>query len=262
MKVDKKSIESSKASVEWQNISIMVRVRLLFLREIRIDLGGGTRLFDQSYLLRLVEAKKSIDQQTHKTLSFSVVITLLLYLLIQGLDPKVPLWNLSLSSVPGVFVFLSLLASYSLALSVYSFFNSQTYSALIDQVILLGTGEGLLDGDLFKAGLTEEWLLFKALRRDFSFYAPPDLVFGRIGKTVSLIVFVVMCIVTLMPFIALVVAIPILAAVSLPDDWIGVVTEIFVYLCAFSIALLLIASEVQFPCQIKSAAPETPEKRA
>jgi hypothetical protein len=233
-----------------QNLSVLVRARILFAREIDIDRGSGKNIFNKDYFLRLVEVKKTADLQMQKLLVTSAGSTMLLYLLGKGMAPEVPLWGLKLSAIPGAIVFLSLFASFSVVFAALAFYNSQAYSSLIDQVLLDETERGKFDVDMLKASYEHEWLIFKALRSEFSFYAPVHIRYGSAGRAASFITFALLVFVALMPFLALMIAVPILSFTYLPDGWVGTATSCFVVVCALSVFLLVLVTSFDFECEV------------
>ena len=241
---------SQKANAIRQNLSVLVRARLLFKREIEFDRGGATEKFDKLYLIRIIEIKKSVDLQMQKMIVSATGATLLVYLVGRGTDPSVPIWGLKLANVPGILIFLTLFASYATSMAGVAFFNSQTYAALIDQVILDEAKEGLLDVDMIKASYESEWLIFKALRKDFSFYSPVYIEYGRLGKILSMFSFVTIVFIAIMPFFGLLIALPYLAITMLPNDLLGFLTKTFSVFCTLSVALLFVISNFGFSCEV------------
>lgn len=240
-----------KISVINQRLSVIVRARLLFQREVEIDRGSGNPKFDQEYFSRLIESKKAIDVQMVRMLISAAAFTLLFYLVGKGMSPDVPLWSVKLSSVPGILTFLALLSGYTVSMAAYAFFNSQAYVALIDQFILLDSQHGIIDVDMVKASHEQEWLIFKILRQDFSLYAPVHISFGWLGRFLSQLTFFLMIVVAIMPFFALLLAVPYLTATLLENDLIGLATQGFVYLCVASVVLLLVISNLGFTCEVR-----------
>jgi hypothetical protein len=234
-----------------QKLSVLVRARLLFKREIEIDRGGAEVNFDSDYLRRIVERKQLIDTQMYRMLSSSAGATFLLYLIGVGVDPSVPIWGVKLLAVPGVLIFIAFFASFGLAMSGTAFYNSQTYSALIDQVILQNSKDGIIDVDMIKAGHENEWLIFKALRGSFSFYAPVHIEFKAFGKFVNAIAFFLVTLIALTPFILIIVALPYLAIHFLPSDFFGTAAKSFSVLCAASVILLTVVANFGFTCIVR-----------
>ena len=234
-----------------QNLSALVRARLLFKREIEIDRGGEEVNFDKDYLLRIVEKKSHVDVQMQRILTSAVGATFLIYLLGKGVDPSVPVWGLKLLAIPGVLIFLTAFASYGLAMAGIFFYNSQTYAALIDQVILQNSKDGVVDVDLIKAGYESEWLIFKVLRRPFSFYAPVHIEFRSWGTFFNTATFVLISIVAVTPFLLIIVALPALAVAFLPNDIYGVAAKGFSVLCAALVLLLTVVANFGFKCEVR-----------
>ena len=231
-----------------QRLSVLVRARLLFKREIEIDRGGAEVNFDNDYLRRVVEKKQSIDMQMYKMLSSSAGATFLLYLIGVGVDPSVPIWGVKLLAIPGVLIFIAFFASYGLAMSGVAFYNSQTYGALIDQVILQNSKDGIIDVDMIKAGHESEWLIFKALRGPFSLYAPVHIEFKGFGRFVNAITFFIVSLIAVTPFILIIFALPYLAIHFLPNDVFGIAAKGFSLLCATSVVLLTVVTNFGFTC--------------
>lgn len=233
-----------------QKLSILVRARLLFQREIEIDRGSDVRKFDQAYLLRILEMKQLVDTQMQRLLLSATGSTLLFYLVGKGMDPVLPLWGLKLTSVPGVLVFISLFSAYAMSMAAYSFYNSQSYSALIDQIILDQARDGILDVDMIKASHEAEWLIFKALRADFSFYAPVHIKYKGFGRFFSSLTFATISIVAMLPFLVLICAVPYLAIIFLENDFIGLATKSFIFLCVISVFFLITLTSLGFTCEV------------
>lgn len=239
-----------------QYLSALVRARLLFKREIEIDRGGATSKFDEPYLARVIEIKKLIDLQMQKLIASATGTTLLVYLVGKGMDPSVPIWGLKLTNVPGILIFLTLFANYATAMAGVAFFNSQTYAALIDQVILDDANNGLLDVDMIKASRESEWLIFKALRRDFSFYSSVHIEFDTLGKTISTLSFVLLVLIAIVPFFGLITALPYLTITMLPNDVFGLLAKFFSVSCTLAVALLFVISNFSFSCQVTLEKPK------
>lgn len=242
------------ASIMKQKLSSSVRARLLFKREVEIDETEHSK-FSGNYLQRLIEVKEKVDQKVSKLLTTSVLITFLLYLAGKGVDINTPLWGIRLSEVPGVIVLLSFSSSYALAMSAYAFMNSQTYAALIDQVALHESDDGVLDPELVKCGYQEEWLIFKTLRKDFSFYVPVYIKMGKVGERVNRLVFFLMAAVAISPFVAMLVVQPYLSVTLLPAGWVGGAAQAFSLLCAVSVACLVLVAHWEFECSVELGNP-------
>ena len=243
-------IKSETNDTTVQSLSVLVRARLLFQREIEIDRGSGKNVFNKEYFLRIIEMKRGIEGQMQKLLASASGATLLLYLVGKGMDPALPLWGLQLSAIPGAIVFLALFAAFGTVMASLSFYNAQVYSALIDQVILDETAHGTLDVDMLKASYEQEWLIFKALRSEFSFYAPTHIRYKWVGRTASLVTFMMLVLVAMMPFLALMIAVPFLSFSYLPSDWVGLTTKCFVVACSLSVALLILITSAGFKCEV------------
>lgn len=243
--------EDNEGAFIEQRLSALVRARLLFKREIEIDRGGKEVNFDSDYLVRLVEKKNLVDVQMQKILTSAAGATLLIYLLGKGVDPTVPVWGVKLLAIPGVLIFLTAFASYGLAMASISFYNSQTYLALIDQVILENSKDGVIDVDMIKAGYESEWLIFKALRKPFSFYAPVHIEFNWFGRVMNSITFYLVAIIAVTPFILLIVSLPYLAMTFLPDDGFGLGAKAFSMICAGSAILLTVVANFEFSCKVR-----------
>lgn len=233
-----------------QYLSSSVRARLLFKREVEID-GVKHKAFSGDYLRRLIEIKEKVDHKVSRLLTSSVLITFLLYLAGAGIDINTPLWGLRLSQVPGVLLLLSFASSYSLAMSAYAFMNSQMYAALIDQVVLEETDDGLIDPELVKCGYQEEWLIFKALRKDFSFYFPVYIKMEGIGELVNRSVYFSMAAVAISPFIAMIFVQPYLSCTLTPAGWLGIAAQVFSLLCSMSVILLIAVAQWDFECSVE-----------
>ena len=247
------SLGSEKSGTENQQIrqklSAMVRGRLLFQREITID-SNGDRRFDRQHLEGLIEIKSQIDLDMAKVLSASATFSLLFYLAGVGDTTGLHIWGVQLSTIPGVLIYLAFLSSFLLVMATVSFMNSQTYSALIDQIILEETKNGLIDVDVFKASLEKEWLIYKIMRRDFSFYAPVHIKMRGVGRFLNGFVYATLIAITTSPFFALMVATPYLSSLYMPDDWIGISIKAFTYICSVSSFLAIVVSNVGFTCDV------------
>ena len=252
------SSANSDDEVFEQRLSALVRTRLLFNREIDIDRASETPKFDQAYLLRVLEMKKLVDQQMNKLLVSATASTLFFYVLGKGMDPVLPIWGLKLTAVPGILIFITLFSAYAMAMAAYAFYNSQTYLALIDGLILYDDKNGVIDTDMIKASYETEWLIFKALRRDFSFYTPVHINYRSLGKAVNSVTLSMMYMVAMLPFLALIVAVPYLAATFLDNDVIGIATKSFVVLCVASVVFLMAITTLEFICVVKIDQVEEP----
>jgi hypothetical protein len=237
-----------------QKLSSAVRARLLFKREVEID-GIKHSKFSGDYIQRLIEVKDKVDQKVAKLLTSSVLFTFLLYLAGAGIDINTPIWGLRLSDVPGVLILLSFASSYALAMSAYAFMNSQTYAALIDQVALQEAGDGMIDPELVKCGYQEECLIFKTLRKDFSSYFPVYIKMGRIGELINRLTFFLMATVATSPFVVMLVVQPYLSFLLLPTSWVGIAAQSFSFLCAISVACLVVVSQWEFECTVELGKP-------
>jgi hypothetical protein len=234
-----------------QRLSALVRARILFKREIEIDRGGKEINFDKDYLLRIVDRKRDVDAQMYKILTSAAGATLLIYLVGRGVDPTIPVWGVKLLAIPGVLIFLTAFASYALVMASIFFFNSQTYAALIDQVILQNSKDGVIDVDMIKAGYESEWLIFKVLQKEFSFYAPVHIEFKSWGSFFSRAIFVLISLVAIAPFIAIIIALPALAVTFLPSDTLGFATKALSILCATLVLILTIVANLEFKCVVR-----------
>jgi hypothetical protein len=234
-----------------QRLSALVRARILFKREIEIDRGGEEINFDKDYLLRIVERKSDIDAQMQRVLTSAAGATLLIYLVGRGVDPTIPVWGVKLLAIPGVLIFLTAFASYALVMASIFFFNSQTYAALIDQVILQNSKDGVIDVDLIKAGHESEWLIFKVLRKEFSIYAPVHIEFEAWGSFFNQAIFFLISVVAVAPFIFIIVALPALSIAFLPNDSLGFAAKGFSILCAALVLLLTIVANLEFKCVVR-----------
>ncbi len=228
-----------------QRISALVRARLLFQREVSIDRGGDSK-FDEANFQRLIQVKSQVDAEMSKMLVSAAALTLLLYLVGAGINPELPVWGIQISGVPGILLFLAVASAFNVALATYAFFNSQTYAALIDQFVLKETREGVLDVDMLKASYEKEWLIFKVLRRDFSFYAPVHIQVGWLGRTLNSITFVSMVLISTSPSYILVLAQPYLTLTLLPNDWGSVLAKGFSLACSLSVFLLITVTQFKF----------------
>jgi hypothetical protein len=242
-----------------QKLSSSVRARLLFKREVEIDSIEHSK-FNGDYLQRLIAVKDKIDQKVTKLLTSSVLTTFLLYLAGKGIDMNTPLWGLRLSEVPGVLILLSFASSYALAMSAYAFMNSQTYAALIDQVVLQETNDGMIDPELVKCGYQEEWLIFKTLRKDFSFYFPAHIKMGKIGELTNRIIFFLIATIAISPFLAMLIVQPYLSFTLLPTGWVGFAAQTFSFLCSTSVFCLVVIAQWDFECSV--AVGKSPDNQA
>jgi hypothetical protein len=242
--------QEQQKNIMQTHLSILVRARMLFKREVEIDRAMPKRRFAHEYLIHVVEMKKLVDLQMQKLLATSAACTLIFYLLGKGMRPELSFLGLNLANIPGVLIFISLFCAYSLAMATFAFYNSQSYAALIDQIILEDAQNGLLDVDMIKASYEPEWLIFKSLRRDFSFYAPVHIKYRRTGHIFSAATFLSMTFVAVIPFIALIATVPYLAVVFLENDFFGIVTKCFIFLCSLSTFLLVIVCTIGFKCDV------------
>lgn len=233
-----------------QKLSVLVRARLLFQREVEIERGGDISVFNQDYVGKVISNKQKIDFQMNKMLASSAGFSLLLYLVGNGLNPEVPLWGLALSAIPGVGIFLSFISAYTLALAAFLFINSQTYTALIDQLILFDSRKGVIDVDMVKAAHESEWLIFKALRSDFSLYAPVHIEFQAVGRIFNKLTLAAMTLIAIMPFIFLIAVVPYLSTTMLEDTFFGIAAKWFTYLCVGTVLLLLVVANMSFKCDV------------
>lgn len=259
--MDEELVDHSRAvTVDRQKLSAMVRARLLFKREIEID-RGHANLFNLAYFERLVSMKQAIDAEMAKTLTGSGMLAILVYLVGVGSNAKMPAWGIELSSIPGVVILLSLVCSFMLTLASVSFMNSQTYDALIDQIILDATEQGVTDVDMLKASFHKEWLIFKVLRADFSFHAPVHIRIRGFGRFLLSLLFVIIVIVMLAPFFILMIASPYLALVFLPDGLIGSVSKAFAVFCSIASFLTVFLTQINYWCDVELPVESAPDSK-
>lgn len=201
--------------------------------------------------MRLIEMKRQVNNEMSRLVFSAVVLSFLLYLLGVGAGEDIPIWGALLVQTPGAVIFISLLGAYSLVLATMSFFNHQTYDALIDQFILKVSSDGVLDVDVVKAGFEKEWLIFKLLRSDFSHYNDVHIKVRRTQALFSRIIFLSATFVIMFPFFGVVLSHPVLSLVMLPDTWMGVVAKSFSVLSSLTCVLMILLSLIGFNCDVE-----------
>ena len=206
---------------------------------------------NSDFFERIIAQKSIIEGKMAKILFSSAATTFLLYLAGSGVDPASQFFGLRASEIPGILVVLSLISSFGLALSAYTFMNSQVYAALIDQIVLQITQDGLLDPDIYKSAFSEEWLIFKVIRRDFSFFVDQHIIMSWPGRTLNSTVFLLMILVTMAPFVVLVISQPYLTLTVLDNSWPSMLAKVFSVLCALSALGLVVIAQVAFKCSVE-----------
>lgn len=258
--MDQQSSEDTAKKSFKQKLGLLVRARLLFKREIEIDASRGG-VFDRDYLARLISISKQIDLEMSRMLSFSAGATFILYLVGVGSKTPLAIWGLNLHQVPGIAIFLSLFAAFSLALSAFAFLNSQSYAALIDEVILNMADGGIVDTDAIKASYAREWLVLKVLRKDFSFYFSVHISMGRTGRVFSAVMMFLAVSLVLLPFTSLVCALPYLAITTLPEGLTALLAQCITVASALFVVLSMLTLLIGFECDVELEDPnETQEQ--
>jgi len=233
-----------------QKLSANVRARLLYKREIEID-AAGQKLFSNEYLESLIDKKNSIDNKMGRMLLTSIAMVSLLYLTGNGVHAELKVIGVNLGAIPGLLVLLSLSSTYAIAMATFTFLNSQSYAALIDQVVLQKTQDGIVDPEVLKSSHSEEWLSFKTMRPDFNLYAPVHIKMNRLGSFLNGLSFTAMVIVSIAPFVALFILQPYFSIEFLPDTPIGKTAKIFSCFAVFSSVFAIVISGVPFRCDVE-----------
>jgi len=161
-------------------ISPQTRSRLLFERELQIDLANKNIVSQREILDGLVLQQSKLEKQRDALLKSSVLCIFMLIFIQNGGDIKLPGFDIQISEIPAIEIFLVLVGAFSIFMMNLSFISVNAYSGLIDQYSKLYSGP--VDQEIFSASLSPDWLVLKVLRCNFNFFHSVYIQPGKVGR--------------------------------------------------------------------------------